>query len=450
MNLRKRQIKITFLPFRFLTGLLLVFAGWGCLLDRNSSLPGFSFYIPTYLSLSPSSSLSPSALAINGGKSLRGGIVFPEIISDPIFSRGFNLRLAIGTEHSGSVLYACIDLPSCISSSSFFQRSLGEITAAETELNFFFPVETYPSEGTHTLYISIVKDSRITKQISNPLVFDSTPPTLSPSLGAGIYTSTGTLSFNCTDALSGCDSIVFTSTSTDPSVAFSANFDPFSVLNGNVYSSSIPISSGITTIRALAVDRSGNVSNVEEWGYEVNLTGPILPAADLTEVQDSPVNSSGSATLVWEANVGGTFQIADDSQDCSTLTAPEVLLSGTAASGTQNTSIAHSILTEGDNSLKLCFKDALNQYDSFLFSVTKDTTRPTVVSSSPSAGAINADITNEHLLLTFDEAMAANTAVQVRAFLTYGPVGTETTVELSLPAGARSWGSTTLLDVDLD
>lgn len=449
MILRKKEIKNVFALPRLFACFLLVFAG--CLPDMESSFPNFSFFIPSYLSLSPVSPLAPSVLSINGGKSLRGGIVFSESTSDPLFSTGFNLRLSIGSDHSGSTLYACVDLSACTPSNSFFQNFLGEIVASETEIDFFFSPETYPSEGTHTLYLSVVKDSIVSKQISNPLVFDTTPPALSPSLAAGIYTSTGTLSFTCTDAFSGCDTIVFTSSGVDPSVLLSPNFDPFSVLNGNVYSASIPIPSGTTTIRALAVDRSGNVSDIEEWEYEVNPTAPIVPAVDLTEVQDSPVNSSGSATLVWESNTNGTFQIADDSGDCSALAPPEVLLSGTvSASGAQTTTIANSILAEGNNSFKLCFKDSLDQYDSFLFSVTKDTTRPTILSSNPSGGSSNVDASNEHLLITFDEVMTENTEIQIRAFLTYGPVGSETTVELSLPAGVRSWGSATVLDVDLD
>ncbi|PJZ54888.1 DUF1566 domain-containing protein [Leptospira adleri] len=434
--------------------LLLCFFLFSCLKDVNESSFKF-FYLPTSLSniASPFGSngnVGNSAnFSISGGKSLYGGIYYASAMTSG--RTGLNLNLTFANVVDGTELRVCLNNPGCGTGSLLHSTVLAASTA-NLDLNLSIP-GTYPvNVGGNSLNVSLVKDSQIINQKSVSMIYDNSAPSLSLSVLGGTYTSTQSLSVTCTDSISGCKDLIYTTDGTDPSLSLLQDFDPLQIVFGSVFPSSFGIGSGTITIKILASDRAGNLVGPVSATYTVNL--PLTPAPTLTlnSIQNGTTNGSSATSVNWTSDSAGDYFIVPTSTDCLSITPGVTIASGTlVAPDTQDTTVPTGAFSEGNNSFKLCLLDASNQVGSFNFNITLDTSAPTLASTSPSNGAVDTDVFNRDLILTFNESMQPGNTIEIHALVTFGSGGGLTTVELTLPSSVGvQWISGTVVKIDLD
>ncbi|TGM57949.1 DUF1566 domain-containing protein [Leptospira adleri] len=434
--------------------LLLCFFLFSCLKDVNESSFKF-FYLPTSLSniASPFGSngnvANSANFSISGGKSLYGGIYYASAMTSG--QTGLNLNLTFANVVDGTELRICLNNPGC-GSGSLLQSTILTASTANLDLNLSIP-GTYPvNVGGNSLNVSLVKDSQIINQKSVSMIYDNSAPSLSLSVLGGTYTSTQSLSVTCTDSISGCKDLIYTTDGTDPSLSLLQDFDPLQIVFGSVFPSSFGIGSGTTTIKILASDRAGNLVGPVSATYTVNL--PLTPAPTLTlnSIQNGTTNGSSAPSVNWTSDSAGDYFIVPTSTDCLSITPGVTIASGTlVAPDTQDTTVPTGAFSEGNNSFKLCLLDASNQVGSFNFNITLDTSAPTLASTSPSNGAVDTDVFNRDLILTFNESMQPGNTIEIHALVTFGSGGGLTTVELTLPSSVGvQWISGTVVKIDLD
>ncbi|MBM9579714.1 DUF1566 domain-containing protein [Leptospira sp. 201903070] len=443
-------------PFRIL-GILLFLFFTSCL--KDSSQDNFKFfYLPTSISniSNPFGSAgapisNPSNLTFGGGKSLFNGVYYASVMSSGDF--GVNIILNLSNVTSGSELKVCLNDPGCFGVGTPLYSTTLSSSVSNLELNLPFP-EGYPVNiGGNSLHVSLVKDSQILSQKSVSLIYDNSAPSLSFSISGGTYTSAQSVNVTCTDAVSGCKDLIYTVDGTDPSLSLLSDFDPLSILFGSVFpTSSLGIGNGTTTVKVLASDRAGNLVGPVSATYTINL--PLTPAPTLTlnSIQNGITNAGSATSINWTSDSSGNYYIVTATTGCTSITPGVTITSGVLGSaGTQDTTVPNASFSEGLNSFKLCLLDSSGQAGSFNFSVTLDTSAPILSSTSPNTGAVDIDVFNRELLLTFNEIMQPGTTVELHLFVTYGSGGTVTTTELTLPSSLIvQWISGTVVKIDLD
>ncbi|WP_156781825.1 DUF1566 domain-containing protein [Leptospira tipperaryensis] len=435
-------------------GLLVCFFFLSCLKDMNQNDFKF-YYLPTSLSNisnpfgTSNSSPSVSSLSLAGGKSVYNGIYYASSLISG--QTGLNLVLNLADVPAGAKLKICLNDPGCLSASSLYSATLAA-GATNLDLNLTIPASYPVNVGGNTLDVSLIQDSQILSQKSASLIYDTTAPTLNFSVSGGTYTSTQSLSVTCSDSVSGCKDLIYTVDGTDPSLSLLLDFDPLQIVFGSVFPTSLTIGSGTTTVKVLASDRAGNLIGPLSATYTVNI--PVTPAPTLTlnSIQNGTTNASSATSVNWTSDASGNYYIVPASTDCMSITPGVTIASGVLATpGTQDTTVPNGGFSEGSNFFKLCLLDSSNQAGSFNFNITLDTAAPTLVSTSPSNAAVDTDVFNRNLLLTFSETMQAGTTIELHVLVTYGSGGSLTTVELTLPVSVVvQWISGTVVKIDLD
>ncbi|TGK39520.1 DUF1566 domain-containing protein [Leptospira gomenensis] len=424
--------------------------------------PGFKFFFfPTSLQNFTNSPVSPPTvtpnqanLSVGGGKSLYNGVYYASRVADGGF--GLNVGVSLANVSEGSILKICMNETGCVNQSLLFNGSIGP-GIGNLDLNLKIPDEYPVVPGGNTLNFAVVKDSQIVVQRSVSTIYDVNGPTLTFSASGGSYSSAQTLSITCTDSVSGCQNVIYTADGQNPSLALGNDFDPLQISLGSVFPSSLNIPVGTTTIKVSGSDRAGNITGPLTATYVITTPpsgggGSTPPTISLDSVDNSITNGTNQSVLHWDSDTIGTYSVVPSGTDCTNIPPGDVLVSGTLSTpGSVDTTVPYSSLSGGSNSLTLCFADASGQTDSVDFTLVNDTTAPTLVSSSPANSAVDVDVFNRNLILTFNENMQPDTSVEVHAFLTYGVGGGATTTELILPTSlSATWISETVLALDLD
>ncbi|PJZ56606.1 hypothetical protein CH367_14215 [Leptospira barantonii] len=391
-----------------------------------------------------------SALSVAGGKSLYSGSFYASKVASGDF--GFNVILSFSNIPSGTSLRICLNDPGC-GVQVLLYDSILSTGIANLNLNVTIP-NTYPvSVGGNTLNFALYKDGQVVSQRSASLIYDSTAPTLSFSISSGSFTIQQDLSMTCLDAVSGCMDLIYTIDGQTPGLSLLSDFDPLNIVTGYIFPSTLNVGSGTTTVQVIASDRAGNISAPISATYTITIPPSSAPTVSLNSITNGTTNGSGSATSVnWTSDTAGNYFVVPNTTSCSSITPGVTIVSGTlGVAGTQDLTIPTGSFSEGANSLKLCLLDSSSQSGSFGFNVTIDTGIPTLVSTSPASAAVDIDVFNRELILTFNENMQPNTSLSPHVWITYGSGGTLTTLEITLPASATAnWASSTVLKYDLD
>ncbi|RHX89701.1 DUF1566 domain-containing protein [Leptospira stimsonii] len=447
-NFTRKQDKVG------LFALLLCFLFLSCLKDADTNRFKF-YYLPTSLSnisnpfvTNDNASNSPN-LTFAGGKSFYNGIYYASSMTSA--QKGFNINLTFANLFDGTELRVCLNDPGCQASPPLYSVVLAS-GVSNLDLNLPIP-GTYPVNiGGNSLNVALIKNSQMISQKSSSLIYDNSPPTLSLSVSGGTYTSIQTISVTCTDSISGCKDLIYSINGSDPTLSLLTDFDPLQIVFGAVFPTSLGIGSGTSTLKILASDRAGNLVGPLSATYTVNLPLTPAPSVTLNSIQNGITNASSSTSINWTSDSSGDFYIVPSATDCLSVTPGVTIAAGTLASpGTQDTVVPDGSFLEGSNSFKLCLLDASNQAGSFNFDITLDTAAPTLASTSPINGAVDTDVFNRDLILTFSETMQPGTSIEVHALVTYGSGGGLTTVELVLPSSVQvQWISGTVVKIDLD
>lgn len=98
---------------------------------------------------------------------------------------------------------------------------------------------------------------------------DTVPPVTTPSLAPNIFATAQSVVLTCTDNLSGCRQIIYTTDRTIPTPTNGT------VINGST-TPAIPVPAGDTMIRYTAVDNAGNIAPYYEAVYSVSTTGYLV------------------------------------------------------------------------------------------------------------------------------------------------------------------------------
>ncbi len=243
------------------------------------------------------------------------------------------------------------------------------------------------SLGSNSIRICVVDG--VSSQVGQKIITilrDDTAPSSSPSPTAGDYSSTQNVLLSCTDSGAGCDQIVFTTNGSDPTITGSTG----AITNGTKYTTTIATpDSSVTQIKFIARDNAGNVSSIQTANYTVDST---VATITLNSPTTSLVSASSDATITWQSSKAGTYQFRMGGTDCSTGTAlsngsGNTNVSGSISAGGPDTTttIRNSDFTvsDGANTIRICVSNLIGNFGSTTKTVTKDSTPPTVSSTTP-------------------------------------------------------------------
>lgn len=263
----------------------------------------------------------------------------------------------------------------------------GSVTA-NVDQGFVRSHTHFTSEGTKTYRICVTASNGLTGFVSVSLQRDDTAPVVTADPGAGSYGVATSVSLSCTDTGgSGCDQIAYAvqagSAPTNPVIQGTTG----TVSSGTLYTAAFAMTDGaVTYTKFVARDKAGNVSNVSSQNYTVDTQVATITVNSHT----AAINGSSNVSFSWQSSKAGTYQIRLGGSSCSTGTAltntgSNANVSGNVAATTDITStIANSLFTEGDNSLRICVANLIGSFGSTTRTTNKDTTVPTVTMASPS------------------------------------------------------------------
>lgn len=419
----KRNLR-NFMHIQYTTdlfGLLLCFLFLSCLKDADTNRFKF-YYLPTSLSnltnpfVSNDNVTNSPNFTFAGGKSFYNGIYYVSTMTSG--QNGFNINLSFANLFDGTELRICLNDPGCQANLLLYSVVLAS-GVSNLDLNLPIP-GTYPVNiGGNSLNVALINNSQIISQKYNSLIYDNSAPSLSLSVSGGTYTSIQIISVTCTDSISGCKDLIYSINGADPSLSLLTDFDPLQIVSGAVFPISLGIGSGTSTLKILASDRAGNLVGPLSATYTVNLPLTPTPSVTLNSIQNGTTNASASTSIHWTSDALGDFYIVPSATDCLSITPGATIASGSLATpGTQDTVVPNGSFLEGSNSFKLCLLDASNQAGSFHFDITLDTVAPTLASTSPINGAVETDVFNRDLILTFSETMQPGTSIEVHALVT--------------------------------
>lgn len=269
-----------------------------------------------------------------------------------------------------------LNASNCLSGSAL---QTGAVTANAT--NTFSVGASSFSIGTNSLYICA--KAALTGSQSLTIVRDESQPSISPSPGGGNYGTAQSISLSCTDNNpSGCGKIAYTLDGSTPSIDGSNG----TILNGTEFQNPISIPSDTAvTLKFIGADLAGNLSPVQSASYYINTqvatvtTNSFTPSSQL-------VNASTDQTINWVSNNNGVFTIRSGSSCASGTILSGTNTAGNVSAGVPITStILNSNFAQGANSILICVANASLDplYGNTSFTITKDSTRPTVSSTIP-------------------------------------------------------------------
>ncbi|GBF43890.1 chitobiase/beta-hexosaminidase C-terminal domain protein [Leptospira ellinghausenii] len=179
---------------------------------------------------------------------------------------------------------------------------------ATTEINSSIS-NSHFSEGENTIRICVANLVGSFGSTTRTTRKDTTAPVVamvSPS-GAGPFTTGTQLQLSCSDTNgTGCDKIIYTLNSTEPTFDGSG-----AVTNGSVYTTPVALSDGSNQVRYLACDLAGNLSSSGNQSFDVG--PPDAPAfveaqagGTSAVVQWWPVSRATSYTVYYSTSPGVT------------------------------------------------------------------------------------------------------------------------------------------------
>jgi hypothetical protein len=224
---------------------------------------------------------------------------------------------------------------------------------------------------------------------------------------------------NCTTAIAGAGNSGTGNITSDPNTTLSVPAG-----NNQFVGLTVPATANSKNFQNWARTSNNNAFTVSGTGNRTictagdstngtaEFTATYLGTPDVTidSVSPNPIGASGNVTVTWHADENGTFSVRVGGTDCSSGTQ---VSSGNYSSltnqNTQNnvsTSINATSLTNnnGDNTIRVCVTNAINNTGSDTTTVTKDATAPTV-SSIVRAGSDPTKANSVSWTVTFSESV---------------------------------------------
>ncbi|MDZ4724701.1 MAG: FG-GAP-like repeat-containing protein [Leptospira sp.] len=170
------------------------------------------------------------------------------------------------------------------------------------------------SDGSKKINICVTNLVGAYGESSTTLTVDSVNPSVSVSPVSGMYGTQQTITATCSDALSGCQKVVYTTDGSDPNVD-----DTGTITNGTLYSGSLAaLNLASVTYKFLARDLAGNTSSITSVTYTQPDTTP--PTVSIQNVRNKGrietgflLGGSSDNEAVSKVEVsldGGTYALA--------------------------------------------------------------------------------------------------------------------------------------------
>ena len=310
------------------------------------------------------------------------------------------LRFETGdSEEQASRVWIVRNGASCTDGTVIYSWQDSDPSPVDTELSIVtMGAEAIP-EGKHTLRVCAEDSTGATYSLSSEIIRDDTAPTLTITPSTGIYNSAQEVQIVCDDgAGSGCDSVIYTDDgATDP-----AFYGDGSIISGAQYSGASyeALDQQETEIRALARDRSGNVSAIKTENLRIDST-----VAQLTLVSVPPIwaNASDPGSFSIVSDTSGTIYVKRGA-DCASGTTL-VGAGSITANSPQTINVSTASLSEGDNTVLVCQPDLFDRWAMTSVTIKKDSQAPELSTSTPSPGATSVSPNPGAVQINFDESM---------------------------------------------
>ncbi|MDH4262774.1 MAG: hypothetical protein OEV78_07010, partial [Spirochaetia bacterium] len=174
---------------------------------------------------------------------------------------------------------------------------------------------------------ALAQDSFVGGTSGYPFTLDNTPPSsTTPTINNAsiingqVFTSQQSIVFNCVDALSPCNDLMYTS-SYSPTPTPAAATAPVFTTSGTNALYTANASQGIVfgnngdgsyEVRVISRDNAGNIEPVTIFNFAVNSALPVISAAAPTKAAITTTGDTvnfGTSDIVWSANEGGNFAV---------------------------------------------------------------------------------------------------------------------------------------------
>ncbi len=171
------------------------------------------------------------------------------------------------------------------------------------------PTYTYSNAGTYTVKLTVTNAAGSVEEVKTgyiTAVKDITAPVPTSDLASGSYNTDQTVNLSAVDDLDSNPKIYYTLDGSDPTT------------NSTLYTEPINLNSeGTTTLKFIAVDASGNISNVTERTYTIDKTIPTVTA----NLVSGTFNVAQNVTLTtMDINSTKTYYTTDNSDPTSSST----------------------------------------------------------------------------------------------------------------------------------
>ncbi|MCW7504352.1 Lcl C-terminal domain-containing protein [Leptospira paudalimensis] len=286
----------------------------------------------------------------------------------------------------------------------------GSVTGGANTTTTLTASGSFSGQAAKTFRICVTDNISTLKGYSTfTLTRDDTPPTVSASPGAGSYGVATSVSLTCSDTGgASCDKIVYAlsigSAPTNPAMTGSSGI----VTSGNLYTSPLSMTDGaVTYTKWIARDLAGNVSNVISANYTVDTTVATITINSFSPTSQF-INGTATQTIAWQSSIQGNYQIRIGGTDCSNGTvASGTNISGSASAGTPvSSTIANASFSTGVNTVRICVgPNLVGNYGFSTTTITKDSSPPTVSSSTPTDNATGFAPRPGRITVVFSEAM---------------------------------------------
>ncbi|WCL50068.1 chitobiase/beta-hexosaminidase C-terminal domain-containing protein [Leptospira sp. GIMC2001] len=211
------------------------------------------------------------------------------------------------------------------------------------------------------------------------IIQDTTAPTVNITPATGLFSTSQSISINCTDNTAP-GHIIYSINSGNPS------FPSTGTYVSKASTSFSQSTDGSYLIRAICRDLAGNTSAMAEVTITIDSNVPNVTISSQTatavSINGGAINSS---TINWTTNRAGDYTVRQDSTDCTNGTAIEGPLTVTANESKNFTRTAAQLSSEGIKNFRICVTSSSNLTGSITFSIRRDDTAP-VASNSPGSG----------------------------------------------------------------
>lgn len=272
----------------------------------------------------------------------------------------------------------------------------GVLIATDTSAPYSASFDTTSkADGTYNFEARAYDGSGNMATTTRMLTIDNTAPTLSVTSGPAGQTfgpgSTQTWNFSASDATSGLQSVQCSVVATGTAPSFGA------CSGGNSSHSVSNLAEGNYTFAVRALD-NGGLETTQSRTFSIDATAPAAPS--ITNPANNTRDNDGSFTLSGTAEPNSTVRIFEGTN-----------LKGTTITGADGAWIkAFSAVTDGSHTYTAKARDTAGNTSapSNARTVIVDTIHPTVISTSPAAGATGVPA-GVNITATFSEAMKAST-----------------------------------------